>query len=443
MNSPVPSPTPLEVALARYQTALDCLDDSNKSFQEEQALEILAARDALQKQLEAEVEIPVDLRSKLIAQDKRLKKNTYRITEILDLAEYRDTLAISDDAWWWNLETWESLHPGNRFDWLFRIVKLLLLGVNFSLIGAIATRFLGGGSGLWEISGVVFSTLISLWQAQNAFTEVRQKGFTKLMKFWKIRQHWYEELQLLATVMIFVVLLGVMTNLAYFSELYKQEGKLLQSPPAESQKAPNLAEAEKRYLKAIELHLDNFDAHYKLATLYEELLDLENAKKQYLIAARGGVLEAYNNLAYWFIRDNKDGEAVSLLENGRQLLVKKDEQLEKFSAAEKLDFEVQKYSFYKNLGWARFKQNRLQDAGSNLVIAIGIAKNSAYKKYIRSPGAAYCIYAKVLQQEKQVASAKQYWRQCRGEIESRLAGSSIISAEEDKWLDEAKKQKLK
>ncbi len=340
------------------------------------------------------------------------------------------------------METRESLHPCNRFDWLFRITKLLLLGVNFSLIGAIATRFLGGGSGLWEISGVVFSTLISLWQAQNAFTEVRQKGFTKLMKFWKIRQHWYEELQLLATVMIFVVLFGVMTNLSYFSDLYKQEGKMLQSPPAESQKAPNLADAEKRYLKAIELNSDNFDAHYKLATLYEELLDLENAKKQYLIAARGGVLEAYNNLAYLLILDNKDGEAVSLLEKGRQLLAQKDEQLEKLSAVEKLAFEVQKYSFYKNLGWARFKQNRLLDADANLLIAIDIAKNPAYQKYIRSPGAAYCIYAQVLQkQDKKSSSAKQYWQQCSESIESRLAGDATkINVEEHKWLDEAQKQ---
>jgi len=35
--------------------------------------------------------------------------------------------------------------------------KTDLLGVNFTLIGAIATRFLGGGSGLVEIGGVIFS----------------------------------------------------------------------------------------------------------------------------------------------------------------------------------------------------------------------------------------------------------------------------------------------
>jgi hypothetical protein len=69
MNSSAPVPTPIEVALERYQTALNYLGTSNnKSLEKEQALEILAARDALQKQLEAEAEIPVDMWAKLIKQ---------------------------------------------------------------------------------------------------------------------------------------------------------------------------------------------------------------------------------------------------------------------------------------------------------------------------------------------------------------------------------------
>jgi hypothetical protein len=155
------------------------LDTSNIPLKKEQALEILAARDALQKQLETAAEVPVDMWSKLIEQDARLKQQTYKITQVLDLAEYREILAISDKAWWWNLESREYLHPCNRFDWLFRVGKLLLLGVNFTLIGTIATQFLGGGSGLLEIGGVIFSTFISLLQTQNALTQTRRKGFVK------------------------------------------------------------------------------------------------------------------------------------------------------------------------------------------------------------------------------------------------------------------------
>ena len=101
MNSPAPMPTPFQVSLERYQNALNYLDTShNKSLKKEQALEIIAARDALQKQMEAEAEISVDMWSKLIEQDNRLKQKSYKITQVLDLAEYRETLPISAQAWW-------------------------------------------------------------------------------------------------------------------------------------------------------------------------------------------------------------------------------------------------------------------------------------------------------------------------------------------------------
>ncbi|MFM6897838.1 MAG: hypothetical protein ACKPKF_11290, partial [Microcystis panniformis] len=70
MNFPSPAPTPFQVALERYQNALNYLDTSQKkSLKKEQALEILTARDALQKRMEAEAEISVDMWSKLIEQD--------------------------------------------------------------------------------------------------------------------------------------------------------------------------------------------------------------------------------------------------------------------------------------------------------------------------------------------------------------------------------------
>ena len=45
MNSPAPAPTPFQVALERYQNALNYLDTShNKSLKKAQALEIMALR---------------------------------------------------------------------------------------------------------------------------------------------------------------------------------------------------------------------------------------------------------------------------------------------------------------------------------------------------------------------------------------------------------------
>jgi tetratricopeptide (TPR) repeat protein len=440
MNAQTPPPTPLEIALNHYQTALSPLDSSDKLLNKEKILEILSARDALQKRLETESEIPIDIWSKLVEQDDRLKQNAYRITEVLDLAEYRESLSIAESAWWWHLDSRESQHPFNRFDWLFKTFKLLLLGVNFTLIATIATRFLGGGSGWVEIGAVIFSTFISLLQTQNALTRAREKGFTRLMKRLKIREYWYEEIQFCITAIVFLILLIILLNFPIFSEIYKQQGKALQSPSENSQEWPQLASAQEKYLKAIELDPDNLDAHYKLGTLYEELQDLESAKKQYIIAAKGGFLDAYNNLSYLYIRENKDAEAADLLEKAKVLLAEKDQKLEQLTEDEKLNLQVQKYSIFKNLGWARFKQDRNDEAMINLSIAKSIAKNKDYQPYIRNPGAIFCLYAKFLQKQdkdKQNVSveAKENWRKC-----FELSQGKEITLEEDRWLYEARQQ---
>ena len=434
MDSPTPIPSSFKTLLESYQATLNSLDNQQEKLKKEQALAILMARDTLQKKLEQLTNISTKIFTELMAEDQRLKHNAYKLTEVLNLSEYRESLLISDQAWWWYLDSRESSHPWNRWDWLAKTLKLILLGVNFTLIGAIATRFLGGGSGLVEIGGIIFSTSISLLQTQNALTQARQKGFIKLMNRLKIPEYVYEEIQFATTFVIFLFLICIFLNFPFFSQYYKQDASRLQN-----QASPNLALAEKQYLKAIALDEDNLDAHYKLATLYEELQDLDNAKKQYLIAAKGGYLDAYINLAYWYIRENKDGEAIALLENGKALLAEKDQQLDKLSEAEKLNLAVQRYNIYKNLGWARFKQNHLEDAKINLSIAMGIVENPATQKYIRNTGAVFCLYAQVLhKQDKKSILAKENWQKCLN-----LSQSKVLNIEEDQWLFEARKQSKK
>lgn len=450
------SSSELTLALNRYQEALNCLDSSNIPLNEDQILEILFARDNLQKTLESVPEIPRNLWSKLIEQDSKLKQNAYKIAEVVDLEDYRDSLIIPDKAWWWYLETRESLHPFNRFDWLFKILKLLLLGVNFSLIITISTRFLGGSSGWGEILLVTLSTFISLLQTQNAFTQAREKWFVRLMKGFKIKEHWYEEIQFFTTFIIFLLLLLFSLKFSFFSDkIYKKQGEALQFPPENSQKLPQLALAEQKYLKAIELDPDNLDARYKLATLYEDLQDFESAKKQYLIAAKGGFSDAYNNLAYLYIRENKEAEAAALLEkNGKNLLaekenilVEKEQKLDQMTdnekldlQSQKLDLQSQKYSLFKNLGWARLKQNRYDEAEVNLSIAKSIAENQDYQPYIQNPGAVFCLYAQLLQKQNKdpktvLIEARNNWDKC-----FELSQGKELTLEEDQWLYDAKKK---
>ena len=419
---------------------LDKLNVSNTSLSKEEVLEILLTRDAIRKVLSSKIKPSVSVILNLETLDSQLKQNAGKLINFIDLAEYRENFPKSPDAWWWYLDIYseekvKKSHPWNRFDWLFRGLRVLVWTGNLALLGTLAALFLSSGSGFWGAVTIAFPSILSLLQAQSELTETGKKGFDKLLERLKIAQHFHEEAKLGSSLLMTGLLLVIWLKLPSISNIYKQEGK-------QAQDNQKLALAEEKYLKAIELDSDNLDAYYKLATLYEELQDFANAKKQYLIAAKGGYLDAYNNLAYWYIRENKNEEAVELLNQGLKVLAKKESNWEQLTEKEKLNVKTQKYSLYKNFGWARFNQKRYEDAMTYLRIAIDIAKEPKYQQYIRNPGAAFCLYAQVLpKKDKQSSQAKQCWQQCHQLIESRLAAGETINPEEDRWLYEAK-QKL-
>jgi len=361
------------------------------------------------------------------------------LIQSFDLAEYRKNFPKSPDTWWWYLDIYvqekaRESHPWNRFDWLIRVIRLIVWTGNLALLGTLVSLFLSSGSGLGGAVTIAIPSILSLLQAQSELTETGKKGFDKLLDKVKIPQHFHEEAKLGSSLLMTGLLLGICLNLPYISNGYKLAGQKLQDQE-------KLASAEEKYLQAIKLDADNLDARYKLATIYEELQDFENAKKQYIIATKGGFLDAYNNLAYWYIRENKNREAIVLLNQGLQLLEEKERNFEGLRYEEKLNFQTQKYGIFKNLGWARFNQEQYDDANSNLRAAMNIAKNPKYQKYIRNPGAAFCIYSQVLlKTNKPSSEVKENWLQCGQLIKSRLAAGESINSEEYGWLYEAKQQ---
>ncbi|NEP05442.1 MAG: hypothetical protein F6K34_11810, partial [Okeania sp. SIO4D6] len=306
--------------------------------------------------------------------------------------------------------------------------------VLLALLGTLASLFLSSGSGLGGAVTIAIPSILSLLQAQSELTETGKKGFDKLLDKFRIPQYFHEEAKLVSSLLMTGLLLGIWLNLPSISNRYKSAGQKLQDQE-------KLASAEEKYLQAIKLDGDNLDARYKLATVYEKLQDFDNAKKQYIIAAKGGFLDAYNNLAYWYIQENKNGEAIVLLTQALQLLEEKERSFEGLTEREKLNFWTQKYSIFKNIAWARFKQKRYDDSVAYLLPAIAIAKNSKYQEHIRNPGAVFCIYSQVLlRTDKSSSKVKENWQQCRQLIESRLAAGEAINSEEDEWLYKAKQQ---
>lgn len=352
----------LQFALARYQAALACLD--GPKLRPEQALEILSARDALQRALSAESQVPVDILWQVVQLDSQLKKRDAKLTKVLDLAECRASLPNPPQDWWWNL---------NRagFDWLFKGLRVIAWTASLGLLADMVTRFLSGGVGVIGASAVTLPSILALLKARSELTEAGKEGWEKLLTRLKIRLHWREGAKFGSTLLLSGLMLGFWGTLPWFSQRYNQWG-------LENYESGRLGTAEQDFLRAITLNRDNLDAHYNLGNLYEDLQEFDSARKQYQLAAKGDIPDAYSNLGRLYIRDKNYPQAIALLERGLQL------------AEEQNSFPEVRYSLFKNLGWARFEQGRDDLALPVLQAAIGTtASYPEAAKYFRNPGSAH------------------------------------------------------
>lgn len=424
-STPLAAIPPLDAALSQYQSALDCWENE-VAPSPEQALAILAARDSIQKVIEAEDRIPFCQLSQLVELDGRLQEKAAYIAQILDLNAYRNTLLISDQAWWWNLDAAVDVE---KLSWLWKGARMGVWTLNIGLLGTLANRFFSGGSGLVEMLTIALPSILVLLQANNELTSSGREGFNRLFNRLKIPPHLYEEARFVPTALLFVFLLIIWFLQPQFSREINREGR-------RAEEKGQLTIAEQNYLKAIALNPNNLDATYNLGNLYEELQNFDNARKYYIISAKGGIPEAYNNLARLYILQNKSSEATILLKEGLGLV---DKEEQKDSQPPDRLAEV-KYSLLKNLGWAKFKQAQNEEAQVYLLGAIGIASDPRIQPYIPNPGAAHCLLAQV-QETQQPALALEQWQQCNDLVGKRLEAGDIRNPEEEAWFS-LSKQKL-
>ena len=418
----------LDTALSDYESVLSSWQNS-ETPNGEQAVNILTARDKVQKALGAENPVTASLLERLVALDNQLQENAALISQILDLATYRNSLSVTPQEWWWNLDSTVESDSSDKFAWLWKGARLSVWTMNLGLLGTLATRFFSGASGLTEVLTIALPSILVLLQANNELTSSGQEGFNRLFNRLKIPPHLYEQAKFIPTASLFGFLLIIWFLQPQFSQEINREGR-------RAEEKGQLTNAEQNYLKAIALDSSNLDATYNLGNLYEELQNFDNARKYYIIAAKGGVPDAYNNLARLYILENKYSEAVLLLKDGLALMEQKEQQEANVSN----DLNAVKYSMFKNLGWAKLKQANYQEAQGFLDTAIGIARIPEIQSYILNPGAANCLLAQVLEAQKSSGAVEQ-WRQCYDLVNKRLAARNVRNAEEETWFSLAK-QKL-
>ena len=285
-------------------------------------------------------------------------------------------------AWWWSLDQ-VARDAEPRPSALWAILAGLFLTIAISLTADISRRFLTGGP---DFVGV-FSTISQAALALLAGTAVIQIGHGWIEQTLsgagidRSKHHlWKAGLALVVMMLI----LALRFSLPGIARLYNDRGVQMQA----SGKTTSAIES---YQRAINLNSDSAQAHYNLATAYEDILDFDAALTEYQTAIRAdpALYAAQVNLARLYnLRKLDYASALRLLNTALAL---------KPAAVDT------QYSLYKNRGWAHFGLKLYGLAEEDLRKALALRSDGA---------AAHCLLAQVLEAKSQSEAALASWDHC-------------------------------
>lgn len=392
--------SPLDSDLNHFDTVLTTLEETVDNSSSEIILSVLIARDAIQVSLNDVSQIPQDKIIKIIELDRRLKKQANTITETGELEDWRTTLHPPKEHWWWFMKP--PVHQLDRLDWLWNALTVTSLTASVSLVVDISSRFLSGGPSFLGSFAVTFQSVLTLLTAGGVLTQAGRTGIDKILLGLGIKKYLWREIQFGLSGVLLLLLIGFRSSLPKISDKFLEKG-------VDNYRKGDWSSAMSDYEQALSLYPDNAKAHYSLGRLYEDLQEFKKAQTQYRLAVEGGLNYAYNELARLYIQDEKYSQAVPLLLKG-------------LDEVQKDDHEFQ-YALFKNLGWARFKQERYYEAEANLRDAIFHSKS-----FEPTPAAPHCLLAQVLEKNKGIDSSLSEWHLCIGYADPR-------NPYEDAWLN--------
>ena len=423
----------LDRLLERYDADLNNLGKAIDKFSAlqtnqlllEKILAVLITRDALQKELEKAPVSPENLlkisqldcllREKIqkLPQDITWEVRCYILTKLEDI---RAVNHPAQQSWWWFLNI--PIHGWERLNLARDTLTFIWLASIFSLFADIASRFLSGGAGLGMFGSftVIFQSILAL-ASGGALSQTGQKAVEGTLKQWRVPKYWWQEAKFGAAGLLLLFFIGFRLYLPQIAVKYNNFG-------FQDYQKGQLDSAESKYKRAIELNPNYTQVHYNLGILYEDLQDLKQAQTQYSLAIQSGFPPANNNLARLYILSKKVPVAVNLLFKGIYQL-ENEPKFQKIKGKELIQ-----YSLWKNLGWARLKQERYQEAKDALETAITIEN-------IPKQASAYCLLSQVL--EKLDSNQKAFQEAL---VDCLQYPINPHNPEEDEWVYQAQ-QKLK
>jgi hypothetical protein len=163
------------------------------------------------------------------------------------------------------------------------------------------------------------------------------------------------------------------------------------------------SEARQQLRYAESLAPDLAEIHYNLGYVSEELLDFEQAIKEYRLALDkdGSLADAYNNFARLYIVQGKDIDgAIRILRQGLQLI----------------ENDRKRPILFKNLGWAHLKKGLYNEALKELQVALDLQKALPLdnRQSCLTFVEIYRLLALVYEELDQIKDARREWQNSLG-----------------------------
>ena len=375
----------LDAALTAYRSELDELHVQMEADPVMPALRVLLARDELARVLAVERSLAFEALAALTKLDGRLRADALRIERAIGsktLADWRQTVNPPAGAWWWSLDQ-IARDAAPRPSAVWAVLAGFFLTIAISFIADISRRFLTGGPDFVGVFSTISQAALALL-AGTAFIQIGHGWIEQSLSGIGIDRSKHHLWKAGLALVVLMAILALRLSLPAIARLYNDRGVRFQS-------AGQTTSAIDSYQRAINLNADVAQAHYNLATAYEDILDFDAALTEYQTAIRADpdLYAAQVNLARLYNLRRKDyASALRLLNTALALQP---------SASDT------QYSLYKNRGWAYFGLKLYGLAEEDLRKALALRPDGA---------AAYCLLAQVLEARGQAEAALTSWDGC-------------------------------
>ncbi len=277
----------LEQAIARYTTALTVIEQQPTTPELEQILDVLMARDAIEKLRLSVDNLPSQWLTTLIHLDSRLKTQTDKLVANPDLAECRASMQPPESAWWWFLESeppQDSWWTG--FDWLWNLLTVACLVFTGTFVTNTAQAFSSNGFDLLGTFSTITQGAGLVLVTGGALTEQGQQMIEQIWSSLNIPRRFHAEATFLVAVLLLFTAYTINQNLPAFGRYYYQQAE-------EAEVNGEWLAAKDNYQRALQFIPSETTIQLRIGKINEQLGQLEAAQKNY----QNALLETNDNEA--------------------------------------------------------------------------------------------------------------------------------------------------